>query len=211
MRVSYRYLFPAVLLLLVGSIALVVGRGRTDNAATPLVAQRAEIATATATATDIPIPTSTFAVVKIIATLGPTPVTTPGDSAAITPTPPPHPTNTPVRPTATASPVPPTPTNTPVPPTATAIPQTFTITIAVSGTTPGVFTPATLTVPRGSLIVWHNATGLLHTATSDSGPSSFNILIAAGSDSLAVLLTLPGTYTYHCSIHPSMTGTIIVT
>ncbi|HEV2236586.1 MAG TPA: plastocyanin/azurin family copper-binding protein [Ktedonobacterales bacterium] len=212
MRMSQRYFVPAMAALLVAGIALVAACGR-NGGAPPRVAQHVALASPTATDTDVPASPLPF--VQIIATLGPTPFTTPGDSSAATPTPPPpRPTHTPVRPTPTNLP----PTATSAPPTATATPTatpvTNTITITINGTIgPGVFTPGTLTVQSGSKIIWHNATQSPHTATQTTGPTPFfdTSIIAAGGDSAAILFTTPGTYTYQCAIHPSMTGTIIVT
>jgi plastocyanin len=205
MRESQRYLWTAVSLLLVGAIVLVAGLGRANSTVTQRVAQH--YLSATATATDLPIPTSTTAIIQVIVTLGPTPAILPGDSSAITPTTvPASSTNTPVPPTPTSAIVPPTAT-----PTATAGPQAIVITIE-NTTPPGAFTPQTRTVPHGSTVIWHNNTGLTHTATSVSGPASFDTgLIASGTDSAAITFITPGTYQYHCSIHPSMVGTLIVT
>jgi YVTN family beta-propeller protein len=71
------------------------------------------------------------------------------------------------------------------------------------------FGPATLTVARGQTITWTNGDAVTHTVTSDdkvwdSGP------VAPGA-SFSVTLDQPGTYTYHCSIHPFMHGTVVVT
>ena len=50
-----------------------------------------------------------------------------------------------------------------------------------------------------------------HTIASDMGsPVSFSSDPLATGASYSFTFTQPGTYTYHCSIHPSMTGTIIV-
>jgi plastocyanin len=73
------------------------------------------------------------------------------------------------------------------------------------------FSPATLTVKSGTTVTWTNEDGASHTVVSDAGA-----LVAFTSPSLAtgssypVTFTQAGTYPYHCSIHPSMTGTIIV-
>jgi plastocyanin len=208
MRVSQRYLWAAVSLLLVGAVALAAARGHATSPVTPRVAQRD--LSGTATATDLPIPTATTPFIQIVVTLGPTPAMSPGDSSAVTPTPlSPRPTNTPVQPTPTNPPAPPTATT--VPPTATTAPQTIVITIE-NTTPPGAFTPQTRTVPHGTTVIWHNNTGIAHTATSISGPTSFDTgIIFSGADSVAITLNTPGTYQYNCSIHPSMQGTIIVT
>jgi acid phosphatase len=69
------------------------------------------------------------------------------------------------------------------------------------------FTPATLTVSAGTIVTWTNHDTVQHTLTAadksyDSGP-----LESGGTFSHQ--FTTPGTYTYHCSIHPTMTAQII--
>jgi plastocyanin len=70
------------------------------------------------------------------------------------------------------------------------------------------FTPQTLTVPVNSTVKWKNLDGITHTVTSDNASwDSGNI--TAGS-TFKFTFTTTGTFHYHCTIHPSMLGTIIV-
>lgn len=68
------------------------------------------------------------------------------------------------------------------------------------------FSPATLTVPVGTTVTW----------TNQDGSNHFVKFSDAGSDRLKKGATYTrtfsaaGSYTYECSIHPSMTGTIVV-
>jgi plastocyanin len=56
------------------------------------------------------------------------------------------------------------------------------------------------------------ALGVPHTATSYAGPASFNTgNIPDGSTSAAITLNVAGVYSYKCSYHPQMLGTITVT
>src|SRR6202011_2682140 len=48
-----------------------------------------------------------------------------------------------------------------------------------------------------------------HTSTSDTGAWNTGN-IAPGSTSSAVSFPTAGTFTYHCAIHPSMTGSVVV-
>jgi MYXO-CTERM domain-containing protein len=48
-----------------------------------------------------------------------------------------------------------------------------------------------------------------HTATSDTGAWTTGN-IAPGGTSAAVAFPTAGTFPYHCAIHPSMAGTVIV-
>ena len=71
------------------------------------------------------------------------------------------------------------------------------------------FMPAGATIAPGESITWSNADGTAHTATSNTGAFDTGV-IAVGSTSKTVPFANAGTYAYHCSIHPSMTGTITV-
>ncbi len=73
------------------------------------------------------------------------------------------------------------------------------------------FSPLTRNVSAGDTIVWINDTAAAHTATSDDG-SSFNIAIPPNGNSAPQSFTgATRDINYHCSIHPSMTGTVHVT
>lgn len=73
------------------------------------------------------------------------------------------------------------------------------------------FDPAVLTVKTGTAVTWVNNDGASHAIASDAGsPAAFSSDTLSTGASFAFTFTQPGTYTYHCSIHPSMKGTIIV-
>ena len=73
------------------------------------------------------------------------------------------------------------------------------------------FDPPTLTIKPGTVVTWINQDGPTHTVVSDSGsPVVFSSDPLSNGASYKFTFTQPGTYTYHCSIHPSMKGTIIV-
>jgi plastocyanin len=68
------------------------------------------------------------------------------------------------------------------------------------------YVPKRLTVKAGAVTV-ENDDGTEHSVTADD--ESFDTgRFSSGSETLDV--TKPGTYTYHCSVHPFMTGTIDV-
>ena len=72
------------------------------------------------------------------------------------------------------------------------------------------FSPSTLTVKVGATVTWKGVSGA-HTVTSDdSAPMRFDQSIAEGGV-VTVTFTQAGTYEYHCSVHKSMHGKIIVT
>jgi len=69
------------------------------------------------------------------------------------------------------------------------------------------FSPATVTVAVGTKVTWKNTGATDHTVTG-TGWDSGNI--ASGSQYSKTFDTA-GTFDYHCSIHPTMTGKVIVT
>lgn len=71
------------------------------------------------------------------------------------------------------------------------------------------FQPATLTVVAGDQITWTNTDTQAHTVTSNDG-TSFNSGNIAPQGTFTVTLNVNGSYPYHCSLHPTMTGTIQV-
>ena len=75
--------------------------------------------------------------------------------------------------------------------------------------TPWCFSPNPIRITVGSTVTWNNATGVTHTSTSDTGAWNTGN-IASGATSSAVSFPTAGTFTYHCAIHPSMTGSVIV-
>ena len=70
------------------------------------------------------------------------------------------------------------------------------------------FSPSTMTVARNTTITWKNDDGVTHTATSDGG--QWNTGDIVGGASKSITFTTAGTFTYHCTYHSMMTGTIIV-
>jgi|SRR5271157_1142989 len=78
------------------------------------------------------------------------------------------------------------------------------------------FSPQTVTVPKGTTVTWTNQDGVNHTvvnAKTDTSADStlFKSDPLATGQSFSFTFSTPGTYPYHCSIHPGMTGTVIVT
>lgn len=76
------------------------------------------------------------------------------------------------------------------------------------------FMPMEFTVPAGTTVTWINHDEAEHTVTASDGLfDSGNIMTAnvAPGASFSFTFTEPGTYEYTCTIHPRMTGTIIVT
>jgi plastocyanin len=72
------------------------------------------------------------------------------------------------------------------------------------------FSPATLTIKKGTKVEWINKSDAPHTVTSDSGAFSASNTLEEGQ-TFSLVFTTAGTYRYHCSIHSYMTATIAVT
>ena len=70
------------------------------------------------------------------------------------------------------------------------------------------FTPAVLTVAPGDTVTWTNADDIPHTVTATD--HSFRSRPLDTNDRFSQTFATPGKYVYFCSIHPHMTGTIIV-
>jgi len=71
------------------------------------------------------------------------------------------------------------------------------------------FTPNPQSVKVGQTVNWVNHDSFAHTATSDTA-GQFDVSIAANATG-SHTFTAVGTFPYHCSIHPNMTATIVVT
>ena len=71
------------------------------------------------------------------------------------------------------------------------------------------FTPQTLTVKSGEKITWINRDGEPHTVVSVEKQFKKSRALDTG-DEFTITTGAPGTYTYFCSVHPKMTGTIVV-
>jgi plastocyanin len=73
------------------------------------------------------------------------------------------------------------------------------------------FSPSTLTVKVGAKVTFtQEDSGVMHTATSTNGKTINSPKMKQGQ-SYTVTFTKAGTYSYICTIHPFMKGTITVT
>jgi plastocyanin len=71
------------------------------------------------------------------------------------------------------------------------------------------FSPPELHVPRGGKVTWINADDVPHLiASADQRFRPSKALDT--NDSYTLTLDQPGTYPYYCTIHPRMTGRIVV-
>ena len=70
------------------------------------------------------------------------------------------------------------------------------------------FGPSSVTVTAGDTVTWTNQDGEAHTATAGDG--SFDTGNIAGGATSTVTFSTAGTFAYACTIHPAMTGTVVV-
>jgi plastocyanin len=77
--------------------------------------------------------------------------------------------------------------------------------VAISGFS---FQPNSATASSGSFVTWTNQDGTTHTVTFDNGPDCGSV--SSGGGTVTAQFTAPGSYSYHCKIHPTMKGTIVV-
>jgi plastocyanin len=70
------------------------------------------------------------------------------------------------------------------------------------------FSPATITVPAGTTVTWTNADDIPHTVVSDD--KVFKSKVLDTDEKFSYTFTKPGAYPYFCSIHPKMTGKVVV-
>lgn len=70
------------------------------------------------------------------------------------------------------------------------------------------FQPGELTVAPGTTVVWKQRDDAPHTVTADD--ESFDSGTMQDRDEFTLTFDEPGTYPYHCHVHPSMTGTVTV-
>ena len=111
-------------------------------------------------------------------------------------------TNTPV---STVSPtLLPTTTSKPtVTPTPTTTPKTHAVTIQSFA-----FVQSSITIKKGDIVVWTNKDSAPHNVIGDGGLASATISTNA---TYSFTFNATGTFSYHCSFHPSMTGRVVVT
>jgi plastocyanin len=72
-----------------------------------------------------------------------------------------------------------------------------------------VFAPNVIIIPTGTTVRWTNEGAVNHTVTSDT--ALFDSGTLAPGASYEHQFNVPGTFNYHCTLHPTMTGKVIVT
>jgi amicyanin len=70
------------------------------------------------------------------------------------------------------------------------------------------FGPAEVTVPVGTTVTWTDRDDIPHTVVSTE--KAFKSKVLDTDDKFSFTFSKPGTYEYFCSIHPKMTGKVVV-
>jgi len=71
------------------------------------------------------------------------------------------------------------------------------------------FSPNPTAMRVGQTVAWKNADSITHDVAQDAGRFS-TPTVSAGTTSAPITMGTAGTFTYHCTIHPGMVGTITV-
>jgi plastocyanin len=72
------------------------------------------------------------------------------------------------------------------------------------------FGPTALTVPVGTTVTWINHDDIPHTVVSTNDAKTFKSKVLDTDEKFSFTFSKAGTYPYFCSIHPKMTGKVIV-
>ena len=70
------------------------------------------------------------------------------------------------------------------------------------------FKPQDLTVPAGTTVTWTNRDDIPHTVVSTDGV--FKSKVRDTDEKFSYTFIKAGTYPYYCSVHPKMTGKVVV-
>jgi amicyanin len=73
------------------------------------------------------------------------------------------------------------------------------------------FSPAAITIKKGTTVTWTNNDSVSHTVTENDGQNGPSAPPLGQDQSYTFKFDQAGTFHYHCSIHPEMTGTVTVT
>jgi amicyanin len=73
------------------------------------------------------------------------------------------------------------------------------------------FGPLSITVKVGATVTWTNDDQDPHTVTSQNGAGPLKSKTLQNGDKFQYTFTKAGTFDYLCTIHPFMTGTVVVT
>ncbi len=72
------------------------------------------------------------------------------------------------------------------------------------------FGPETLTIPVGATVTWINRDDIPHTVVSTDDSKTFKSKVLDTDEKFSFTFNKAGTFPYFCSIHPKMTGKVVV-
>jgi plastocyanin len=84
-------------------------------------------------------------------------------------------------------------------------PASAAVTVKISNFT---FAAPTITIAPGTTVTWINDDDIPHTVVADT--KAFRSKVLDTGDRFAFTFTTAGRYGYFCSIHPHMTGVVVV-
>jgi plastocyanin len=84
------------------------------------------------------------------------------------------------------------------------------VTITITGINGSMsFSPGSATAKVGQTVAWSNSDSITHAPTQDSNAFTTGD-VPGGTTSAPIKMNTPGTFPYHCAIHPSMVGVLTV-
>ncbi|HXO27579.1 MAG TPA: cupredoxin family copper-binding protein [Thermoanaerobaculia bacterium] len=72
------------------------------------------------------------------------------------------------------------------------------------------FAPAALVVQAGTKVTWVNHDDIPHTVVSTDNDKTFKSKVLDTDEKFTYVFAKPGRYPYFCSVHPKMTGEVVV-
>ena len=85
---------------------------------------------------------------------------------------------------------------------------TVSIPSGASTLTLSAYNPNPVNVTVGTTVRWANSDSVAHTSTADGG--AWNSGTVNGGGTFDFKFQSAGTFSYHCTIHPNMVGTVVV-
>ncbi len=86
--------------------------------------------------------------------------------------------------------------------------SSVTIVSGATALTTTAYSPNPITIARGGSVTWVNRDSMSHTATSDTGAWDSGLMGPGAS--FTQTFQNSGSFSYHCTIHPGMIGTVTV-
>jgi len=72
------------------------------------------------------------------------------------------------------------------------------------------FGPETLTIAVGTTVTWTNRDDIPHTVVASDAAKTFKSKVLDTDEKFSFTFAKAGTYPYFCSVHPKMTGKVVV-